>query len=95
VNREKGTGNVPRAALNSLPSPLPFCALFPVCLRRSVFYLPPPRALNHLVAERFGGPTLVLQVGAALRGALLPRPPSSMMCMLPPHPSAPTHLPLD
>lgn len=28
---------------------------------RSVFYLPPPRALNYLVAEKFGGPTLVLQ----------------------------------
>jgi pimeloyl-ACP methyl ester carboxylesterase len=28
---------------------------------RSVFFLPPPRALNWLVAEAFGGPTLVLQ----------------------------------
>ncbi|KAL4425249.1 hypothetical protein ABPG75_009265 [Micractinium tetrahymenae] len=28
---------------------------------RSVFYLPPPHALNYLVAEKFGGPTLVLQ----------------------------------
>lgn len=28
---------------------------------RSVFYLPPPRPLNYLVTERFGGPTLVLQ----------------------------------
>lgn len=32
---------------------------------RSVFYLPKPRALNYLVAERFGGPTLVLQVWRA------------------------------
>jgi pimeloyl-ACP methyl ester carboxylesterase len=28
---------------------------------RSVFYLPPPRALNYLVQEKFRGPTLVLQ----------------------------------
>lgn len=28
---------------------------------RSVFYLPKPRALNYLVASRFGKPTLVLQ----------------------------------
>ena len=28
---------------------------------RSVFYLPKPRALNYLVSERFGGPTLILQ----------------------------------
>lgn len=28
---------------------------------RSVFYLPKPRALNYLVTEAFGGPTLVLQ----------------------------------
>ena len=28
---------------------------------RSVFYLPPPRALNYLVQEKFKGPTLVLQ----------------------------------
>lgn len=28
---------------------------------RSVFFLPPPRALNWLVAEAFGGPLLVLQ----------------------------------
>ncbi|KAL4435621.1 hypothetical protein ABPG77_002584 [Micractinium sp. CCAP 211/92] len=28
---------------------------------RSVFYLPPPRALNYLVADKFGGPALVLQ----------------------------------
>jgi hypothetical protein len=30
--------------------------------RRSVFYLPKPRPLNYLVAERFAGPALVLQV---------------------------------
>lgn len=30
-------------------------------MRRSVFYLPKPLALNYLVAEKFGGPTLVLQ----------------------------------
>lgn len=30
---------------------------------RSVFYLPPPRALNYLVAEVFKGPVLVLQGG--------------------------------
>ena len=29
---------------------------------RSVFYLPKPRPLNYLVAERFAGPALVLQV---------------------------------
>lgn len=29
--------------------------------RRSVFYLPKPRPLNHLVADLWGGPTLVLQ----------------------------------
>ena len=29
---------------------------------RSVFYLPKPRPLNYLVAERYGGPALVLQV---------------------------------
>lgn len=29
---------------------------------QSVFYLPPPRALNYLVNEQFKGPTLVLQV---------------------------------
>lgn len=28
---------------------------------RSVFYLPKPRPLNHLVADLWGGPTLVLQ----------------------------------
>ena len=28
---------------------------------RSVFYLPKPRPLNHLVQDLFGGPTLVLQ----------------------------------
>ncbi len=28
---------------------------------RSVFYLPPPRPLNHLVAAAYGGPTRVLQ----------------------------------
>jgi len=28
---------------------------------RSVFYLPRPRALNYLITEGFGGPTLVLQ----------------------------------
>lgn len=33
----------------------------PIFPGRSVFYLPPPRALNYLVAEKFGGPTLVLQ----------------------------------
>ncbi len=27
----------------------------------SAFYLPPPAALNHLLAEEWGGPTLVLQ----------------------------------
>ena len=27
----------------------------------SVFYLPKPRALNHLVADKWGGPTMVLQ----------------------------------
>ena len=29
---------------------------------RSVFYLPKPRPLNYLVADRYGGPALVLQV---------------------------------
>lgn len=28
---------------------------------RSVFYLPPPRALNWMVADAWAGPTLVLQ----------------------------------
>lgn len=28
---------------------------------RSVFYLPPPRALNYLVQDKYGGPCLVLQ----------------------------------
>jgi hypothetical protein len=32
---------------------------------QSVFYLPPPRALDHLVRDKFKGPTLVLQVGGA------------------------------
>ena len=31
------------------------------CLPRSVFYLPAPLPLNHLVAELYGGPVLVLQ----------------------------------
>ncbi len=29
---------------------------------KAVFYLPPPRALNWMVKDAFGGPTLVLQV---------------------------------
>lgn len=29
---------------------------------KSVWYLPPPRALNWMVREAWGGPTLVLQV---------------------------------
>ena len=32
-----------------------------VLLSRSVFYLPPPLPLNHLVADMYGGPVLVLQ----------------------------------
>ena len=44
----------------SLPHlPLPCC--------RSVFYLPKPRALNYLVTQLFGGPTLVLQASAERR----------------------------
>lgn len=31
------------------------------CLTRSVFYLPAPLPLNHLVTEMYQGPTLVLQ----------------------------------
>lgn len=33
-----------------------------VAVFASVFYLPPPRALNYLINECFKGPTLVLQV---------------------------------
>ncbi len=32
-----------------------------MCFDRSVFYLPKPRPLNHLVADLYAGPTLVLQ----------------------------------
>lgn len=33
----------------------------PVCPYRSVFYLPRPRPLSHLVGDLWRGPTLVLQ----------------------------------
>lgn len=31
------------------------------CCGRSVFYLPPPKPLNHLVQDLYGGPCMVLQ----------------------------------
>lgn len=37
------------------------CDLGSIEVFQSAFYLPPPRALNWLVTERFRGPTLVLQ----------------------------------
>lgn len=41
--------------------------LMGVC--RSVFYLPKPRPLNHLVQDLFSGPTLVLQ-GAKVKAKI-------------------------
>jgi hypothetical protein len=35
---------------------------------KSVFYLPPPRALNWMVKDAWAGPTLVLQVRSWLSG---------------------------
>lgn len=37
---------------------------------KAVFYLPPPRALNWMVKDAFGGPTLVLQVRMARKTCL-------------------------
>lgn len=41
---------------------------------RSVFYLPPPRPLDHLIRE-YGGPTLILQGEGPSAFTLLPQPP--------------------